>query len=90
MVVAPKKDSDDVRLCVDFSKLNKYVLREYYQSCSPAEAVFPLSRFFQRVGDLLEQGQINFGNVVSIALENSTNLRKYDFWYTLILDWYKI
>ena len=46
--------------------------------------------FFQRIGDLLEQGQIIFGNIVNKALENSTNLWKYDIWYTLILDWYKI
>ena len=39
IVVTPKKNSDDVRLCVDFSKLNKYVLHEHYRSCSPAEAV---------------------------------------------------
>ena len=31
-----------------------------------------------------------FGNTVNIALENSTNLWKYDIWYTLILDWYEI
>ena len=43
IVVTPKKDSDDVRLCVDFSKLNKYVLREHYRSCSPAEAVADIS-----------------------------------------------
>jgi len=42
-VLAPKKDSDDVRLCVDFSKLNKYVLSEFYRSCSPAEAVTDIS-----------------------------------------------
>ena len=30
--------------------------------------------FFQRIGDLFEQGQIIFGNIVNIALENSTNL----------------
>ena len=43
IVFTPKKDSDDIRLCVDFSKLNKYVLREYYRSCSPAETVTDIS-----------------------------------------------
>ena len=28
--------------------------------------------------------------MVTIALENSTNLWKYDIWYTLITNWYKI
>ena len=37
--------------------------------------------FFQRIGDLLEQGLITFCNIVNIALENSTNLWKYDVWY---------
>ena len=41
---------------------------------------------FQQIGDLLEQGQIFFGNIVHKALENSTNLWKYDICYTLILD----
>ena len=49
-----------------------------------------LADFFQRIGDLLEQGQIIFGNIGSIALENLTNLWKYDTWYTLMLVWYKI
>ena len=31
-----------------------------------------------------------FGNTVNIALENLTNLWKYDLWCTLILDWYEI
>ena len=39
IVVAPKKSSDRVRLCVDFSQLNRYVLRERYQSATPAECV---------------------------------------------------
>ena len=39
IVVRPKKDSDDERLCVDFSKLNKHVLREWHRSCSPAKAI---------------------------------------------------
>ena len=46
--------------------------------------------FFQRIGDLLQQGQIIFGNIINKALDNSTNLWKYNIWYTLILDWYKI
>ncbi len=37
IVVAPKKDSD--RMCVDLSKLNKFVRREHYPSIPPAEAV---------------------------------------------------
>ena len=41
--------------------------------------------FFQRIGDLLEPGEISFGNIVNVALENLTNLWKYDIWYTLIL-----
>ena len=31
----------------------------------------------------------NFGNMVDIALENSTNSWNYDIWYTLVLDWYE-
>ena len=55
-----------------------------------SQSVFPLSQFFQQIGYLLEQGQVIFGNIVNIALENLTNLWKYDIWYALILDWYKI
>ena len=42
------------------------------------------------IGDLLLQGRVIFGNIVNIALENSTNLWKYDIGYTLVLDWYEI
>ena len=42
------------------------------------------------IGDLLLQGQVIFGNTVNIALENSTNLWKYDIGYTVILNWYEI
>ena len=45
-----------------------------------------LADIFQQIGDLLEQGQIFFGNIVNKALENSANLWKDDIWYTLILD----
>ena len=46
--------------------------------------------FFSEMGDLLEQGEIAFSHIVNVALENLTNLWKFDIWYTLILDWYKI
>ncbi len=39
IVVAPKKGSEDIRMCVDLSHLNRYVKRERYQSATPAEAV---------------------------------------------------
>ena len=35
----PKKDTERIRLCVDFSRLNRYVKRERYQSSTPAQAV---------------------------------------------------
>ena len=39
IVVAPKKGTDDIRMCVDLSHLNRYVKRERYQSPSPAQTV---------------------------------------------------
>ena len=39
IVVTPKKGTDRIRMCVDLSKLNRFVLRERYQSPTPAEAV---------------------------------------------------
>ena len=39
IVVTPKKDSDNIRMCVDLSHLNKYVKRERYQSPTPSQAV---------------------------------------------------
>ena len=39
IVVMPKKDTDRIRLCVDLSRLNRYVRRERYQSPTPSEAV---------------------------------------------------
>ena len=39
IVVAPKKNSEKIRMCVDLSKLNKYVRRERYPSVTPGEAV---------------------------------------------------
>ena len=39
IVVTPKKNTDRIRMCVDLSRLNRYVRRERYQSCTPAQAV---------------------------------------------------
>ena len=39
IVVTPKKGTECVRMCVDLSKLNKFVVRERYMSPIPAEAV---------------------------------------------------
>ena len=41
--VAPQKNFDNIRLCVDFSKLNKYVKRELYSSSSSSDAVADIS-----------------------------------------------
>ena len=41
--MAPKKNTDEIRLCVDFTKLNKFVRHEIYQSSTPAEAVAEIS-----------------------------------------------
>ena len=37
--MAPKKSTDHIRLCMDLSKLNKYVRREHYPSTTPQDAV---------------------------------------------------
>ena len=39
IVVAPKKGTDHIRMCVNLSKLNRFVRRENYPSVTPAEAV---------------------------------------------------
>ena len=39
IVVATKKGTDKIRMCVDLSHLNKYVRRERYQCPTPAQAV---------------------------------------------------
>ena len=43
IVVAPKKGSDRIRMCVDLSRLNRYVRQERYQSPTPADAVADLA-----------------------------------------------
>ena len=43
IVLTPKKNSEDIRICVDFSKLNKYVQRELYSVCTPSDAIADIS-----------------------------------------------
>ena len=43
-MVAPKKDSYHIRMCVDLSKLNNFVRRERYPSVTPAEAVADIAQ----------------------------------------------
>ena len=54
IVVAPKKGTDDIRLCVDLSKLNRYVRRERYQSPTPAEAVADIAASEAQVFTILD------------------------------------
>ena len=39
IVVAPKKGTDSIRLCVDFRRLNQFCKREYFQSAGAIECV---------------------------------------------------
>ena len=39
ILIAPKKDSDELRICIDFTHLNKFIQREFHPSNSPFEAV---------------------------------------------------
>ena len=39
IVVTPKKNSEKIRMCVDLSHLNCFIIRERHQSPTPAEAV---------------------------------------------------
>ena len=49
IVVAPKKDTERIRMCVDLSHLNKFVRRERYQSATPAHAVADITAESARV-----------------------------------------
>ena len=42
-MIMPKENSDQIRLCVDLFRLNKFVQRERYQSDTPAQAVVDIA-----------------------------------------------
>ena len=51
LVIVPK-ENDDVRICVDLSKLNKFIDRPIYPTTSPADAVnnvTPGSEYFTKM-----------------------------------------
>ena len=54
IVVTPKKNSDGIHMCVDLSKLNKFVRRERYPSITPAEAVADIAQSKARYFTVLD------------------------------------
>ena len=54
IVVTPKKNTDRIRMCVDLSHLNKYVIRERYQSLTPAQAVADIAASEAKVFTVLD------------------------------------
>ena len=39
IVIVPKKQSDEIRVCTDFSRLNQFIVRERYFSPTPSELI---------------------------------------------------
>ena len=62
IVVNGKKDSDDIRMCVDLSKLNQYVKREHFPAPPPREVVVDIAsssaRYFTKFDALSGYHQI--------------------------------
>ena len=54
IVVTPKKHSDKIRMCVDLSYLNHFVIRERYQSPTPAEAVADIAASDAKIFTMLD------------------------------------
>ena len=54
IVVTPKKSSDKIRMCVDLSHLNRFVIRERYQSLTPAEAVADIAASKAKIFTVLD------------------------------------
>ena len=54
IVVTPKKHSDKIRMCVDLSHLNYFVIHERYQSPTPDEAVVHIAVSDAKIFALLD------------------------------------
>ena len=57
-VVTPKKGTNDIRLCVDLSKLNRYVRRKQYQLLTPVEAVADIAASEAQVFTVLDTRKV--------------------------------
>ena len=61
VVVAPKKNSNKIRMCTDLSHLHCFVVRERYQSPTPAQAVADIAasdaKYFTVIDALKEYHQ---------------------------------
>ena len=53
-MVTPKKHSQNIRMCVDLSHLNRFVIRERYQSLTPAQAVADIATSDAKVFTVLD------------------------------------
>ena len=54
IIVTPKKNTDRICMCVDLSHLNKYVIRERYQSLTPAQAVADIAACDAKIFTVLD------------------------------------
>ena len=70
--------------------MNSYNLQKSAKSAQTLYISVPTKPIFSANRQSVGARANIFGKTVHIALENLTNLWKYDIWYTLILHWYKI
>ena len=54
IVVTPKKNSDKIRMCIDLSHLNRFVIHEQYQSPTPAQAVSDIAASDAKIFTVLD------------------------------------
>ena len=79
IVVAPKKNSDQICMCVDLSHLNQYVKRERYQSPTPAEAIADISACHGKYISLFWMQWRTISNALLIQ-KTSSLLLSYTIW----------
>ena len=66
IVVTPKKNSDHIRTCIELLHLNKYVLRERFQSPTFAQAVADIAATDTKIFEVLGMG--NYSIIVIIVI----------------------